>query len=170
MSDTRRRVADEVRERPGIHFNELVRALDLAPGQVQYHLGRLRSADAVAEQRLYGRTHYYPPSYDEWERRALALLARETSADVVAVLLDEGPARPSAVAERVGIARSTLEWHLDRLVEQDLVRKERGERNRVTLELARTEETARLLRRATPSLPGRLVDRFTRLVDRLLEE
>ena len=170
MSDTRRRIAEQVRATPGIHFNELARALDLAPGQVQHHVRRLRSADAVAEQRLYGRTHYFPPSYDEWERRALALLSRETAADVVAVLLAEGSARPSAVAERVGIARGTLEWHLDRLVEQDLVRKERDERNRVTLELARPEATARLLRRATPSLPGRLVDRFTRLVDRLLEE
>ncbi|MFC5970403.1 winged helix-turn-helix transcriptional regulator [Halomarina salina] len=170
MSETRDRVAAQVRETPGIHFNGLVRALDLAPGQVQYHLGRLRSADSIAEQRLYGRTHYYPPSYDEWERRALALLSRETASDVVAALLDEGTARPSAVAERVGIARSTLEWHLDRLVEQDLVRKERDARNRVTLALARPEETARLLRRATPSLPGRLVDRFTRLIDHLLEE
>lgn len=170
MSDTRRRIAEQVRATPGIHFNELARALDLAPGQVQHHVRRLRSADAVAEQRLYGRTHYFPPSYDEWERRALALLSRETAADVVAVLLAEGSVRPSAVAERVGIARGTLEWHLDRLVEQDLVRKERDERNRVTLELARPEATARLLRRATPSLPGRLVDRFTRLVDRLLEE
>ncbi|MWG35859.1 winged helix-turn-helix transcriptional regulator [Halomarina oriensis] len=170
MSDTRRRVAAQVDATPGIHFNALVRTLDLAPGQVQYHLGRLRSTDEVAEQRLYGQTHYYPPTYDEWERRALALLSRETAADVVAVLLDEGTARPSAVAERVGIARSTLEWHLGRLVEQDLVRKRRDARNRVHLELTCPEETARLLRRATPSLPGRLVDRFTRLVDNLLEE
>jgi len=170
MSDTRHRVAERISDTPGIHFNELVRALDLAPGQVQYHLKRLRSAGVVTEQRLYGRTHYYPPTYDEWERRALALLARETAADVVAVVLDEGRATPTEVAETVGIARSTLEWHLDRLVEQDLVRKERDARNRVTLELADPEGTARLLRRAEPSLPGRLVDRFTRLVDQLLEE
>ncbi|MFD1512075.1 winged helix-turn-helix transcriptional regulator [Halomarina rubra] len=170
MSDTRSRVAERVHATPGIHFNELVRVLDLAPGQVQYHLDRLRKTDSVAELRLYGRTHYYPPSYDPWERRALALLARETAADVVAVLLDERRARPADVAETVGIARSTLEWHLGRLVEQDLVRKERDARNRVTLVLARPEETAWLLRRATSSLPGRLVDRFTRLVDRLLEE
>jgi hypothetical protein len=40
----------------------------------------------------------------------------------------------------------------------------------VVLSLADPERTARLLRRAEPSTPERLVDRFTRLVDSLLAE
>jgi DNA-binding transcriptional ArsR family regulator len=68
----------------------------------------------------------------------------------------------------VAIARSTLEWHLDRLVEQDLVDKERGARNHVTLVIVHPEETAQMLRLVEPSVADRLVDRFTRLVDGLL--
>jgi predicted transcriptional regulator len=170
MTETRRRIADRVHADPGIHFSALVRELDLAPGQVQYHLRRLsRAGEAVAEQ-VSGRTHYYPPEYDEWERRALALLRRETSADVVVVLAEHGPARPSAVAERVGIARSTLEWHLARLVDCGLVEKRRDARGRVTLALARPDVTARLVDEATPTPVGRFVDRFARLVDSLLAE
>ena len=165
----RGRIVERVRADPGVHFNALVRGLDMAPGQVQYHLRRLLGDRLVAED-CYGRTHYYPPSFDAWERRALALLRRETSADVVSVLLESGETPATEVAERVGIARSTLSWHLDRLVDVGLVTERRDPRGRVVLELGRPERTARLLRRARPTLPDRLVDRFTRLVDSLLGE
>lgn len=167
MSDTRERIAERVRAKPGVHFNELTRTLDLAPGQVQYHLRRLE--DIVADEQ-FGRTHYYPPEFDAWERRALALLRRETAADIVGVLLTDGPTPATDVAERAGIARSTLSWQVDRLVDAGVVKKRRDARNRVTLALAQPERTADLLAKARPSLPDRMVDRFTRLVDALLEE
>lgn len=170
MSVQRARIADAIAEAPGIHFNELVRRLDLAPGQVQYHLKRLRGLGTVEEERLYGRTHYYPPSYEGWERGALALLRRETARDVVAYLLAEGPTAPGTVADGVGVARSTLEWHVGRLEERGLIEKHRDDRNRVTLAAARPEATVRLLATVEPTLPDRLVDRFTRLVDSLLSE
>jgi predicted transcriptional regulator len=170
MSDTRTSIVEYVRAHPGVHFNALVSALDLAPGQVQYHLRRLQDGGAVVRHRLYGRTHYFGPEYDEWERAALALVRRETARDVLASLLERGPGRPGAVADDLDVARSTLEWHLDHLVEQGLVEKRRDDRGRVTLVAARPEKTERLLREVTPSLPDRFVDRFTRLFDRLLDD
>ena len=170
MSVQRARIADAVAAAPGIHFSELVRSLDLAPGQVQYHLKRLRRRGDVEQERLYGRTHYYPPEIDAWERGALALLRRETSRDVVSYLLAEGPSGPQAVADDVGVARSTLEYHVGRLEERGLIEKERDARNRVTLVVTRPPETVRLLATVEPSVPDRLVDRFARLVDSLLSE
>ncbi|WP_121821012.1 winged helix-turn-helix transcriptional regulator [Halostella salina] len=170
MSDVRSRIADRIADDPGIHFNELVRSLDLAPGQVQHHVKRLLDTDRIVRAHLYGRTHYYPPAVDEWERRALALCRRETARDTLAALVVDGPQRPADVAEDLGIARSTLEYHLDRLVEAGLVRKERDERGRVTLVLDDPERTVHLLETVEPSVSDRLVDRFTRLVDNLLAE
>lgn len=166
MSAVRARIERRVTRDPGVYFNELVRELDLAAGQVQYHLRRLTDDGAVAAAELFGRTHYYPPGYDAWERRALALLRRETSAEVVATLLDEGPSRPVDVADRIGIARSTLAWHADRLVEAGLVEKRFDGHQLVVADERRTAE---LLETADPTLPERLVDRYTRLVDVLLE-
>ena len=166
MSDVRERIERRIHDDPGVHFNQLVRELDLAAGQVQHHVRRLAEEDRVTVVGLFGRTHHYPPAYDDWERRALALLRRETSAAVVATLLDEGPSRPVDVAETVGIARSTLAWHADRLVKAGLVEKRRDGRQLVVADERRTAE---LLAAADPSLPERLVDRFTRLVDALLE-
>jgi predicted transcriptional regulator len=168
VTHQRERIHEYVTAHPGIHFNELARALDLAPGQVQYHLKKLERADDVVEESLYGRTHYYTPEYGAWERGALAVLRRETARDVLVYLMRNGPSAPNAVAEGVDVARSTLEWHLDHLVEQDLVEKERDARNHVTLVLSQPAETARMLRLVEPSTADRLVDRFTRLVDGFL--
>jgi predicted transcriptional regulator len=168
VTHQRERIRECVTENPGIHFNELARRLDLAPGQVQYHLRRLERADDVVETPLYGRTHYYTPEYGSWERGALAVLRRETARDVLVYLVGNGPSDPATVAEALTVARSTLEWHLDHLVEQDLVRKERDAQNRVTLVVSHPEETVRMLRTVEPSVADRLVDRFTRLVDELL--
>jgi predicted transcriptional regulator len=167
VSDVRNRIERRIGDDPGIYFNELVRELDLAAGQVQYHLRRLTDADAVEAAELFGRTHYYPPEYGDWERSALALLRRETSAEIVATLLDDGPQRPVDVAERVGIARSTLAWHADRLVDAGLLEKQVDDHRLV---VADERRTAALVETADPTLPERLVDRYTRLLDLLVED
>lgn len=169
-NDTRQRIRDHVRASPGIHFNALVRDSEFAPGQVQYHVRRLLKAGTVTEERLYGRTHYYPPDHDPWERRTLALARRETARELLVHLLEREEAKPADVADALGIARSTLEWHLNRLVEQGIVRKERDGRERVTLRVSHPDRTARLLAETTDSLPDRFADRFMRLVDDLFEE
>ncbi|MFC6872439.1 winged helix-turn-helix transcriptional regulator [Halobellus marinus] len=170
MHPQRQRIETYVAEHPGAHFSELSRELDLATGQVQYHVRKLVRGDALARKRLYGRTHFYPPSYDEWQRSALALLCRETAREILFVLLEEGPAHPDDVADDVGIARATVEYHVDRLREQDLIDKEYGEGNRVTLSVSDPEATADLLAAIEPSLPDRLIDRFVVLVDDLFAD
>ncbi len=170
MSDQRDRIYEHVAANPGRHFNAIVRRLDLAPGQVQYHLKKLRRRERVVEERLYGRTHYYTPKYDARERRTIAVLRRETARAVLLYLLEHGPSRPAAVADALDVARSTLEWHLEHLTECDLVEKRRDECDHVTLVVTEPAETVRLLEEITPSLSDRMVDRFTRLVDDLLPE
>jgi predicted transcriptional regulator len=165
VTEQRERIHDYVATHPGQHFSALGRALDLAPGQVQHHLKNLVREDRVIEEHLYGRTHYYTPEYDPRERRVIAVLRRETARDVLFYLLEGGPAEPGGVAEALDIARSTLEWHLDHLVEQDLVEKRRN--GTVTLDVTDEAETVRLLKEITPSLSDRMLDRFTRLVDDL---
>lgn len=169
MVDTRTRIRTSVETHPGIHFSEIGRQLGLATGQLQYHLKQLLGEDTVVSESLYGKTHYYPPEYTDWERAALALLRRETAGGIVAFLLTEGPTAPDDVADDLDIARSTLEWHVDRLVSHDLVRKRRDQANHVTLHVENADHTVELLREADPSLRERFLDRFTRLVDRLLD-
>lgn len=169
MSESRAAVARYVRENPGSHFSAIADSLDMARGQVQYHLSRLSRSGDVEYASMYGRTHYYPRTYDERERATLALLRRETARGIVSLLLDEDGRRPAAVAEQLGVARSTVEHHLGHLTECDVVEKRRGDVGRVTLHLRRPDDVAPLLATVTSEPTDRLVDRFMCLVDDAFE-
>jgi predicted transcriptional regulator len=165
MTDVRRQVREHVRTNPGVHFNALARNLDIATGQAQYHLRRLgRNDDVVAEQ-VRGRTHYFAPEYDPWERRLVALYRRETARDIITLLLESESLPAATLAERLDLARSTVSWNLDSLADADIVDRSYGDRGQVEATLTRPEETVQCLEAVTPSLADRLVDRFIRLVD-----
>ncbi|GAB7093229.1 hypothetical protein JCM30237_03810 [Halolamina litorea] len=170
MSETRTRIALHVERNPGVHFSALVRDLDFASGQVQYHTRKLVDDGDLVREDVYGKTHFFTREFEPWERRLLALFRRETARGIIGSLLENDGATPTELVEELGVARSTLEWHLDRLVAEDVARKERDLRNRVTVELTDPERTRELLRTVSPSIPDRFLDRFTRLVDSLLSE
>ena len=165
MSQVRRRIAEYVRSNPGVHFSAIVRDLDLATGQTQYHLRKLLRRGEVEAEERHGKTHYFDDGYDEWERAAIALLRRETDRAIVALVLDTGPIAPDAIAAELNVARSTVEWHLDRLTDEGLLEKQYDSTGRVTVVAVDPGATRTLLSTIDPSVADRLVDRFTRLVD-----
>ncbi|WP_053947467.1 winged helix-turn-helix transcriptional regulator [Halolamina sediminis] len=168
MSEVRERLLEHVRNHPGRHASALGRELDLATGQLQYHLRRLRRSGSVVADEWYGRTHYFPPGYDERERERIALARRETARAILAALLT-GETPAAALADRLDVARSTLSYHVDRLRDAGLVEQRRDDRGRVHLSLVDPERTRSLLATVDPDASDRLVDRFTRLVDELLD-
>ena len=169
MTDTRSRVRSHVETNPGVHFNAVSRNLDIATGQTQYHLRRLLRKDALHSAEICGRTHYFPDGYSTQERAAIALLRRETTRELVMLLLERGETTPGTLADELEIARSTVEWHLSNLLEYDLVKKEYDGRT-VSVRPTRPELLRETLIEIDPSLPDRLVGRFSRLVDSLLEQ
>ncbi len=168
MTDTRSRVRSHVEANPGVHFSAVSRNLDIATGQTQYHLRRLLRAGTLHSAEICGRTHYFPDGYSERERAAIALMRRETTRELVMLLLEKGAVTPAALAGELGVARSTVEWHLSNLFEYELVEKEYEGRT-VTVRPTRTGLLKETLVEIDPSVPDRLVDRFSRLVDSLLE-
>ncbi|MDZ5809786.1 winged helix-turn-helix transcriptional regulator [Halorubrum sp. AD140] len=167
MPNTRTRIRRHVRDTPGVHFNRVGRELDIATGQAQYHLRRLVRDGELDVERVGGRTHYFEPSFDPWERRALAFLRRETAREIIVRLHAEGPTRSASLANELDLARSTVSWHVSNLVDSGVV--EKSDDRPMTLSLARPERTADLLDEVSPSLPDRVVDRFIRTVDSLLD-
>lgn len=166
---TRSNLLAHVSENPGVHFNALVRELDVTPDKLQRLTRDLEADGELVAEQLYGKTHFYTDAHDEWERRALALIRRETSREILFYLLEVERARPDDVTDHVGIARSTLEWHCERLVDAGLVEKRRDGRT-VELVVVTPDEIRELLSSIRPGLPERWIDRTTRLFDQLFED
>jgi len=169
MTETRERIRKAIETKPGIHFNGLVRDLDLATGQVQYHVRRLCKSAAVERHECKGRTHYFTAEYDEWERDAIALLRRETVPALVLEIYANDPARPEAIAETLTLPRSTLEHHLGNLEDAGLLERRRDTDGRVIIALTHPDALVELVDVVDVDPGEKLVDRFQRLVDSLLE-
>lgn len=165
MTEVRQQVLDHVDAHPGVHYKGLVRELDIAAGQAQYHLRRLLDARELDVEKIQGRTHYFTDGYDGWERRTIALLRRETTRHVIVYTLDSDGVSAMELADELDLARSTVSFHVSTLVEADVAEKYYDSKGRAHLRLTRPAETRSLLEAVTPSLSDRLVDRFTRLVD-----
>jgi predicted transcriptional regulator len=170
MSEVRRAIRRHIESNPGVHFNELARNLGIATGQAQYHLRRLRRAGGLDTAEVRDRTHYFPEGYDPWEQRTIALLRRETVRGIIVAALEEPEPSAAALATDLGVARSTVSWHVSTLVDAGVAEKCYDEHGRSHIRLTRPDETRRLLDEVSPSAPDRLVDRFTRLVDDALLE
>lgn len=167
MPDTRGLIRAHVHAHPGLHQSRLGRELDLASGQLQYHLRRLRDEGGIVREHVGGKSHYYPDEFDPWERRTIAFLRRETPRALIVRLHVEGATTPGALATDLDLARSTIAWHVSNLVEHGVV--EKSADTPMTVSLVAPDRTAALLEAVSPSLPDRLVDRFARTVDDLLE-
>lgn len=165
MSTVTEQVRSHVESKPGVHFNALATDLGIATGQAQYHLRKLRRAGDVVAEEIQGKTHYYSREYDPWERRVLAFARRETARTVLLHLLEAGSLSAEELSDRLGVARSTVSWHVSSLADAGILEKSYGERGRVIVALTDPDATRRLLAAVRPSLTDRLVDRFTRLVD-----
>jgi len=165
MSTVTEQVRSHVETKPGVHFNALAADLDIATGQAQYHLRKLRRAGDIVVEEIQGKTHYYSREYDPWERRVLAFARRETARTIILHLLESGTLSADELSDRLGVARSTVSWHVSALAEAGILEKSYGERGRVVVSLTDPDETRRLLAAVHPSLTERLIDRFIRLVD-----
>lgn len=168
MNSTETALLEHVSDNPGVHYNELVRSLGVTPDKLQRVGEQLDESGEIVIDNFHGKTHYFPTAYDHKTREAIALLRRETSRDILVYLLHEDRAHPSDIAETIGVARSTLEWHVNRLIDAELIDKEHDGR-RVVLVLVDQDRVETGLKTVEPSLSDRLIDRTTRLFDQFFE-
>lgn len=162
--DVRQRVYDAVRRYPGIHLREIERQIGISAPLVQYHLRKLVEEGFVELHEQSGYARHYPTdkgksaSVEPRDLPLVGLLREEVPLHVVLLLLDRGPMTHTALVEELGIAKSTVSYHLAKLAEAGVVERVS---NDARLHLADRERVYRLLLayRPTPSL----LDTFAKL-------
>lgn len=122
-NETRRRIYECIRTNPGIHMRAIGKKTDITLGTLRYHITRLQKSHAIATLEDRGYTHYYENSgtYSTAEQQVLKHLQNMTTQKILRVLAAHPSASRTDIAEYVGIAGSTVTWHMKRLAEDGII-------------------------------------------------
>lgn len=105
-----------VEDRPGIHFRDIARRLDLGHGILDHHLRKLTEAGVLEEHATESHRCYFPTGrIPASEREALANVKAGSARRLMAALREHPGSSLSELAEAVGLARSTVSHHIARL-------------------------------------------------------
>lgn len=147
----RKQVYDAVRRWPGIHPRALERNLGVSAPLVQYHLKNLEKAGWVEGREQGGYTRYWPAReavVREEDRPLLGMLREEVPLHIALLLLDHGALTHGALVEALGMAKSTVSYHLAKLAQAGLVEREPGS---ARLRLAQPDRVHALLLAYSPT-------------------
>ena len=165
------KVHEAVLRYPGIHVRGLERHVRASAPLVQYHLKRLVEEGFVEGHEQGGYTRYYPTDkarqlrVTEADLPVVGLLREEVPLHVVLILLDEGPQAHAQLVERLGMAKSTVSYHLAKLAEAGIVERDPGS-TKVRLKDRDRIHALLLAYRPTPDLLDAFADLWSDLYGR----
>lgn len=162
--ETRRRIYEQVKKSPGIHFRELERRLHLVVGNLQYHLQYLEKKNLIraSNDEDYVRYFVKDRSLNETERKIISFLRRSGCRHILIQLLSNPELNNKELSQAVGLSPSTISWNLNKLVEAGIIEREKtGRISRFTIIDPHT--VAELLMCYKESFLDTLVDGFIKM-------
>lgn len=122
LRGTRKMVYDYIQAHPGAHLREIARSLNLAIGDVQYHLYALEKNGYVVSKRRGLYKHFYTNNiFNESQKNIIEALSHETSRRILFLLLHKHSISQGEIAKFVKVSASTVTWHMKRLINTGLV-------------------------------------------------
>jgi len=157
---TRGRITEYIRANPGTHLRGIVRRMGLSIGVVEYHLHRLLRSGRIASVK-YGSKKVYYSSGELPERDAslIAMLRDRVTRQIVLQLITWPGLRFTDILDRVKTSKSTLSFHLSRLVKASILYQEPVGREKFFW-VAEPEHVARTLATFHETFVDDAVDRF----------
>jgi len=119
--ETRRRIYEQIKKSPGIHFRELERRLQVVVGNLQYHLQYLEKKNLIraSNDEDYVRYFVKDRSLSETERKIMYFLR------ILLQLLNNPDLNNKELSQAVGLSPSTISWNLKKLVEAGIIEREK---------------------------------------------
>lgn len=165
--ESRRRIYEYLAANPGVHLRRIGQALGMSTGMLSYHLGVMEKLGLLKSEAARHRRRYYPAHlYREDQRRILALLRERVPQRILVDLATYGDRTFGDLLHTTGVTKSTLSYHLSKLVSSSVAIRARRDRESVfTLRDGNT--VANLILSCAPSFPDEAVGRFVSTWPRL---
>lgn len=131
-NETRRRIFDYVRQRPGQSIAEIATTVGVSHSTASYHLERLLEFNLLASTQDGNKMRFFVNGglFTEEERRVLAALSNSETRRVLATLIANPGSYRAELTSLLHVSSPTVNWHLQRLLQAGLVVEEPRGRNR----------------------------------------
>ena len=161
---TRQHVLAAIDAYPGLHLEALSHMTRTSAPLVQHHVRALLSEHRLVAEKTGRSPRYFPLNVSPSKRAKLALLREPLPFAIALSLIHHGETHHARIARDVQFARSTISYHLRKLVDRGIVR---HDRERQTYVLLHRFDVELLLRSHPPPKPllegfGDLWGRFLR--------
>jgi predicted transcriptional regulator len=121
----RQDIVSTIEQRPGIHFMELSRSTHLGHGALDHHLRLLVKGDLILEVHSHGyKCYVLKGAHDHRAVRGLPALKSDGSKAILDLVRRSPGLRPTAIAQQAGISPPSVTYHVRRLEEAGLIRRE----------------------------------------------
>ncbi|MFP4546403.1 MAG: winged helix-turn-helix transcriptional regulator [Methanomassiliicoccales archaeon] len=130
--ENRRRIYRLISDRPGTHIREMQRQLDMQTGLLSYHLDQMERRGLIRSESDGYRRRYFPSEgYLMADRRTISLLRQDSPRRILMHLLVNGETTFSELREEMEVSKSTLSYHLKKLVKAGVIDSGRREREKL---------------------------------------
>ncbi len=130
-NENRDRIITLILEQPGVHFNEILRELDISAGTLVWHLDILDTFKVIQKQRIGQYLVYFPYTVkNPINKLDLKLRKSRTTLEILQLINDHPGMYQNQIAHRMDLNHKTIKYHIDKLIESELVvAKKKGRRN-----------------------------------------
>jgi len=123
-----------IKEKPGIHFSEIVKSLELSRGQTQWHLSWLERFEMIKRKRTKQYLIFYlndgSLSDESSELTHTIILKSETRNQILNIIREEPGITQLRIKKKVQRSQSTITYHLVILEQEEFIAIQRKGRRR----------------------------------------
>lgn len=122
-NEVRSKIIELILENPGIHFNEILRYLDISAGQLAWHLDVLETFHVIRKMRVGQYLTYFPYlEQNPISKIDLHLAKSKTTLEILQLINDNPGIYQGQIAKRLDLNHKTVKYHIDKLIEVGAVR------------------------------------------------
>lgn len=165
-TENRNRIYEYIKNNQGAHLRMIAKDLELAMGNTQHHLSVLENSGKIKSRRMNLRRHYYTVEISDTKEIILAFLKHETERDILIYLVEHPYSTQTDIVNFVHFSAPTINWHMSRLIEAELVLAEKKGRSITYHIKGNVRVITDLLKLYHPTIWNKMLDR---LADMFLE-
>ena len=122
-NENRHNILNYVYSNPGATVADVAEAQSIERGTVKYHLYKLESEGKIVLNRMgkYSRIFRNSHTYNDFEKTVLAHLQNQTGRSVLLLVLEHPGITNQELAERLGVEKSAIHWHVDKFLLDGLI-------------------------------------------------